>query len=102
MEALFGIVGKDFVAVTADKLNVKSIMVVKSDQDKTATLNDHVLMAYSGEPGDTLNFAEYIERNVQLYGIRNGVPLSTKAAAHFTRKELSESLRSRASTSLKL
>lgn len=95
MEALIGITGKDFVLVAADNVVARSIVVMKSGEDKSRDLNSHVTMVYSGEAGDTVQFAEYIQANVQLYGIRHDVQMSTKAAANFTRSELAGSLRSR-------
>lgn len=95
MECLFGITGKDFVIIAADKVCARSIVVMKSTEDKTRSATPHALMAYCGEPGDTSNFVDFIQRNTQLYGIRNQVQLTTKAVAHFTRKELATSLRSR-------
>ncbi|OZJ06936.1 hypothetical protein BZG36_00179 [Bifiguratus adelaidae] len=95
MECLFGITGKDFTLLAADEVAARSIVVMKSKEDKSRTLSPHILLLYTGEPGDTVNFAEYIQRNVRLYGIRNDIELSPKAAANFTRRELAESLRSR-------
>jgi len=43
------------------------------DQDKTFQLSDRLLMAISGEGGDTVQFAEYIAKNIQLYRMRNGM-----------------------------
>lgn len=60
-------------------------------------LSDHLLMAVTGESGDTTQFAEYIEKNIQLYKMRNGYELSPFAAASFTRRNLADSLRSRVS-----
>ena len=68
---------------------------MKGDEDKQKVLSKHIVMAYSGEPGasdhpsslllpqrspadrfnrtgDTVQFAEYVERNLRLYGIRYG------------------------------
>ena len=42
------------------------------DDDKTFKLADNLVMAVSGEPGDTVQFAEYIAKNIQLYKMRNG------------------------------
>ncbi|CAG8634488.1 3580_t:CDS:2, partial [Cetraspora pellucida] len=95
MEFLIGITGKDFVLTAADTSAARSITVMKSTEDKSRDLNKHNIMLYSGESGDTVTFAEYIQRNVRLYGIRNGIELTPKAAATFTRKELATSLRSR-------
>ncbi|CAG8700869.1 13197_t:CDS:2, partial [Racocetra fulgida] len=88
MEFLVGITGKDFVLTAADTSAARSITVMKSTEDKSRDLNKHNIMLYSGESGDTVNFAEYIQRNVRLYGIRNGIELTPKAAATFTRKQL--------------
>lgn len=52
-------------------------------------------MAVSGESGDTVQFAEYIAKNIQLYKMRNGYELSPKEAASFTRRNLADALRSR-------
>ena len=57
-------------------------------------LSDNLLMAVVGEAGDTTQFAEYIEKNIQLYKMRNGYELSPSAAASFTRRNLADSLRS--------
>jgi len=52
-------------------------------------------MAFSGEAGDTVQFAEYIQANVQLYTMRNDTELSPAAVGSFVRGELAKSLRSR-------
>lgn len=54
-------------------------------------------MSVTGEAGDTVQFAEYISKNIQLYKMRNGYELSPKAAASYTRRNLAEYLRSRVS-----
>ncbi|GKF02085.1 proteasome subunit beta type-2, partial [Tanacetum coccineum] len=38
-------------------------------------------------------FTEYVQKNVSLYQFRNGIPLTTKAAANFIRNELATALR---------
>ena len=98
MEALIGIAGSDYVILAADRTSARSIVVMKGNQDKLLSLGTHSAMAYCGEPGDAVQFAEYVQRNVQLYAIRNGgTQLATKAAAHFVRRQLADSLRSRVS-----
>ena len=42
-----------------------------------------------------VQFAEYIQANVQLYSMRNDADLSPSAVASFVRQELASSLRSR-------
>ncbi|XP_045158934.1 proteasome subunit beta type-2-like [Mercenaria mercenaria] len=94
MECLIGIQGKDFVLVAADTVSARSIVSMKQDYDKMFKLNDNLLMLVTGESGDTVQFAEYIGKNIQLYKMRNGYELSPSAAANFTRKNLADYLRS--------
>lgn len=44
-------VGKGYVLVAADSSASRSIVKMKSDEDKTKVLSPHLLMSYSGEPG---------------------------------------------------
>ena len=95
MEGLIGIAFNDFVLLAADRTMTFSILAVKQDVDKMVRLDDRLLLAVSGEAGDTMQFAELMQKNVQLYRIRNGFPLSPESAAHFVRRNLADSLRSR-------
>ncbi|KAM7462825.1 hypothetical protein LguiA_030946 [Lonicera macranthoides] len=93
MECVFGLVGKDYALVVADSSAVHSILVHKCNEDKIMLLDSHKLMGASGEAGDRAQFTEYIQKNVALYQFRNGIPLTTAAAANFTRGELATALR---------
>ncbi|GFZ14201.1 20S proteasome beta subunit D1 [Actinidia rufa] len=93
MECVFGLVGKGFALVVADASAVHSILLHKSNEDKIMILDSHKLMGASGEAGDRAQFTEYIQKNVALYQFRNGIPLTTAAAANFTRGELATALR---------
>ncbi|KAH6569323.1 hypothetical protein BASA50_003386 [Batrachochytrium salamandrivorans] len=95
MEVLLAISGKDFVLTAADDTSARSIVVMKRGEDKSRELSSHTLMLYSGEAGDTVQFAEYIQCNARLHSIRHGIEQSTNAIASFTRMELAQSLRSR-------
>ncbi|KAL0052843.1 hypothetical protein WJX82_008466 [Trebouxia sp. C0006] len=46
-----------------------------------------------GDPGDRVQFSEYIMANVRLYALRNGQQLTTDAVANYTRGELATALR---------
>lgn len=70
MECAFGITGKGYAIIASDSNAARSIVKMKSDQDKQKQLSKHLIMAYSGESGDTVQFADYVERNLRLYGIR--------------------------------
>ncbi len=96
MECVLSMSFGDFALIATDQTAAHSILVVKDDYDKTFRLSDHLMLGVSGEPGDTVQFAEFIAKNIQLYKMRNGYELSPKAAAHFTRRNLADSLRSRA------
>ncbi len=74
--------------------DILNINLISLDEDKMFKLSDNLLMAVVGEAGDTTQFAEYIEKNIQLYKMRNGYELSPSAAASFTRRNLADSLRS--------
>ncbi|CAG8548911.1 7628_t:CDS:2 [Paraglomus brasilianum] len=102
MECIFGFTGKDFVMTATDSTVAQSILIVKSTEDKSRALSKRILLLFAGESGDTVQFAEFIQRNVRLYEIRNGVELSTKSAATFTRRELADNLRSRKQYSVNL
>lgn len=121
MDVSFAITGKGYVILAADTTAAHSIIKVKLDEDKIKELSPHLCMAYSGEPGmrispafpsfvlmltlltgDTVQFAEYIERNIRLYQIRNLYPLRPSSAASWIRRSLADSLRSRKPYSVNL
>ncbi|KAF9517756.1 hypothetical protein BS47DRAFT_1313805 [Hydnum rufescens UP504] len=95
MECSFALVGKGYVLVAADTTAARSIVKMKSDEDKTKVLSPHLVMTYSGEPGDTVQFAEYIERNIRLQHMRNNHELRPQSSAAWIRRTLADSLRSR-------
>lgn len=69
--------------------------LLPADENKIHQISDNLLMATIGESGDTVQFTEYIAKNLALYKMRNGYELTPRAAAHFTRKNLADYLRSR-------
>lgn len=94
MDSAIGICGKDFVLIGSDMTQIRSIVVLKSDEEKIVELDSHKIMSLSGPNGDRVAFSEYIKKNIALYMLRNEMSLSTHAAANFTRKELANALRS--------
>ncbi|XP_053960996.1 probable proteasome subunit beta type-2 [Anastrepha obliqua] len=95
METILGIRGDDFAIVAADTTQARSIVVMKEDEIKIHKISDSLVFATMGESGDTVKFTEFISKNIALYKMRNNYELSPKEAAHFTRKNLSDYLRSR-------
>ena len=64
---------------------VISMICAFSDHDKMFQLSDKLLMAVSGEPGDTVQFSEYICKNVQLYKMRNGMLVTASIVCSYAR-----------------
>ncbi|KAI9891847.1 MAG: Proteasome subunit beta type-4 [Vezdaea aestivalis] len=81
--------------MAASKAAMRGATILTATDDKTRKLNEHTLMAFSGEAGDTIQFSELIQANIQLYSMRNSTDLSPSATANFVRSELASSLRSR-------
>lgn len=92
-DLVLGIVGRGFTLIAADQSVARSIVVFKQNEDKIAVIEPNKLMACAGPVGDRVHFTEYISKNIQLYGLRTGITLSTHATAEFTRKQLAEALR---------
>ncbi|GAA94397.1 uncharacterized protein L969DRAFT_96359 [Mixia osmundae IAM 14324] len=95
MECSFGITGKDFTIIASDTSAARSIVRMKSNEDKMRVIGKRLVFAYSGESGDTVQFAEYVEANLKLNAIRNHTELRPAASAAWIRKTLADSLRSR-------
>ncbi|CAF0722184.1 unnamed protein product [Didymodactylos carnosus] len=96
VESIIGIRGKDFVLLAQDANTTKyGILNMKFDTNRLFKLSEHCAMLASGEPGDVVQFAEYVGKNIQLYKMINGIELSPYACANFTRHEMANSLRSR-------
>lgn len=93
MDTVLALQGKDFVLVAADTAVARSIMRLQDKVDKILTLDSHKLLGIAGPVADRTNFSDFIQRNVQLYQLKAGVPLSTQATASFIRTQLAEALR---------
>jgi len=93
MDTVIGIVGKDFVIMAADKSRARSIVVMANEEDKIMHLEKNKLLGASGVAGDCSQFCDFIQKNLNLHHYRTDVPLSTHAAANFTRNQLAIALR---------
>jgi 20S proteasome subunit beta 4 len=78
-----------------NRATVRGVTVLNQTDDKSRSLNRHNLLIFAGETGDTIQFAEYVQANVQLYGMKNDIELNSDAVAAFTRREMADNLRSR-------
>ncbi|CAM9370699.1 unnamed protein product [Heterosigma akashiwo] len=79
--------------LAADANQGRSIIVYKSDYDKIMPLDSNKLLAQAGPNADTVNFGEYIQKNLALYELTNDLKLNTSATAHFIRRTLADALR---------
>ncbi|VEU23063.1 DEKNAAC104090 [Brettanomyces naardenensis] len=95
MEVVLGIRAKDGVILATSKAFTRGISVLKATDDKTRILNDYNILGFTGEGGDTTQFADYIQANIQLSTMREGTELNSKAIASYVRYELAKSLRTR-------
>jgi 20S proteasome subunit beta 4 len=93
MDSIFGIVGDGFVFMGADTSANQSIIRMKVGEDKIKQMGTHRLLATMGDGGDRTQFGDMIEANIKLYEFRNGLPLSTHAAANYIRGEMATALR---------
>jgi len=84
----------DYLSATS-KATVRGVTVLNQTDDKSRSLNKHNLLIFAGESGDTIQFAEFIQANVQLYGMKNDTELNSDAVAAFTRREMADNLRTR-------
>jgi 20S proteasome subunit beta 4 len=83
------------VILAADQTNTAfGVIVYQTNLDKIAKLTSHSAMAVSGPNCDLVNFTDYVQRNLDLYELRNdGMKLGLAAQANFCRNELANALR---------
>jgi len=53
--------------VCSDTSAVQQIIAIKDDEEKLVQIDDRKLFALSGEPGDRVQFSEFVIANVKLY-----------------------------------
>lgn len=95
MDCAIGITGRDFVMLMTDMTVARSIVAYKHDEDKIYRLDRTKLLATTGEQASRSSFAEYIEKNMSLMRLRTDLEMSNDACAHYIRRQIAKSLRSR-------
>jgi len=96
METLIGIVCADATLVLADNSAARSIIRFQDDLDKVPQLDKFKVMASAQKKGgDSVQFGDYVQKNLKLYELRTGTSLTTHATANFVRGELARFLRQR-------
>jgi 20S proteasome subunit beta 4 len=95
MDCVFGISGKDFVILAADKSVAQSIIKMQDDDEKIVPLGDNQLIAAVAEVSVRKDFSKLVKANTEYYYYRYNTRLITSEVANFTRNLVSDSLRSR-------
>ncbi|GKT28613.1 putative multi-domain containing protein [Aduncisulcus paluster] len=95
MDSLLGIRGKDFVILACSMQAARGITVQMTEYDKIAKIDDHKMLAVTGEGGDSQQFVDSIRSSLKLTSFRQGFPLKVNAAANYIRTRLATSLRTR-------
>lgn len=95
MDSVFGFQGEDYVILGTDCSAQFSIIRLKDDESKIFRLDEHKLLACAGETSDRAEFANLIQKNMQLHTYRNGYSLNTFGTAQYIRSFLAESIRSK-------
>jgi len=93
MDSVFAVLGKDFVILAADSHVAHSILKLKDNEDKTLVIDGDKLLGLAGEPGERLQFGDYIQKNIHLLRYKYGKRLSTKETANYMRSEMAQLLR---------
>jgi hypothetical protein len=70
--------------------------------DKGIQISPNTFMLTSGGVGDCTSFGEYIQKNLKLNELRNGVVASPWSTANFVRTSLAKALRSKDSKQVNL
>lgn len=86
--------------IMTDSNCASSILIRRHDYDKILELDKHKLLGMGGDPADMVQFGQLIQKNLTLYELRNGFPLSTHAVANYVRGEVARGLRSGGMVSL--
>ncbi|TNJ30169.1 Proteasome subunit beta type 2 [Giardia muris] len=93
MDSVFAFKGGDYVCLVADAVAKHSILVLKESADRVVELNKTQAMIVTGDDGDVMQFAEYINRSLKLLELRQGAVGSVKGTANFIRTELATAIR---------
>ncbi|CAB4069677.1 PSMB2 [Lepeophtheirus salmonis] len=94
METFIGIAFNDFVMVATDQTCAQSILMLKNTCEKTYPLTNHLLMSTLGESGDTTQFCRVYGQEYSALQDENAYEMSRSEATNFTRRNLSDYLRS--------
>lgn len=66
---------------------------MSSLRHQSVDLDAHKVMVGAGPQADRVAFSEYVQKNMKLYELRNGVSLDGPATANYVRGELARFLR---------
>uniref|UniRef100_A0A5S6R215 Proteasome subunit beta n=1 Tax=Trichuris muris TaxID=70415 RepID=A0A5S6R215_TRIMR len=90
---LFGLKTKDFVILAADTVAVQQVWNISREDNKFFPITRRTSIVGVGDGGDMDQFGEYVAKNMVLYEMRNGYPMSPKGVVNFSRREIARHLR---------
>lgn len=95
MDTVLGVAFNDYVILATDKSDSFGILKLTEDHSKIYKLTNNVAMAIMGEPGDTEQFAKFVQCNFELEKFRDdGWEVSLSRAFHWITWELAQDIRS--------
>lgn len=95
MDTALGVQFNDFVIIAADKSENFGILRFTEESTKIYKLTTHCAAAITGEPGDSDQFARFVQCNFELEKFRDdGWEVSLTRAFHWITWELAQSIRS--------
>lgn len=95
MDCIFGLTGKDFVIIAADKAVSQSIIKMQDDDNKLTQLENNQIIGSVADVSVRKDFSKLIKANLTYHYYRYNTHLLTKETAQFTRNTVWESLRSK-------
>ena len=88
MDSAFGICGRDWTIVCSDTTVNRSIFTLSHNDDKIMQLNDHAVMAATGEVTDRYQYTNLMLRNLKLNEYRTGHAATLDSTAQFLRSQM--------------
>ncbi|TBU03485.1 subunit beta of proteasome [Hamiltosporidium tvaerminnensis] len=93
MDSLIGIKGNDFVLIASDTVTKSSLLLIKDDENKFYKINSHLIMAYSGEQGDSFRNCSFTAEKVKFECLQNQIHATPSVVANVLQKKLHTALR---------
>lgn len=88
-----GVTGRNFVVLATETGYRRGPQIIGAGCDHMVELGPRLLLSTVGEVASADEFSSYLARNLALSSMVSESPVSTRAAAHFARREVARLLR---------